>query len=461
MPASDFDVTGSNDARFVTIRALRDGGRFARAHELAAAAARDGSDAAQRIQALCVQAELETEAGIVAKSRCTVAEARSLLVDVAGGRVRGLLGAICDIVEFEASHCQGETPSDALEKSSSNACGGAPSIEATRSCSSEPWSANVDPFQCDEGARALDAITEASFRCYASRARRHADRPSILRFGPPGARASSGSSLVSPRRDMRRSSTSAGEKVTRGRCAWACQMMAAHLLTLGRIEELVCLHRKLGVDRSLRKHPRSPDRAFEPRANRNCHRGDGMAALRWVAMADDLHCDAFSITQASAISHAEALQLLGQADRAAVLYESLLRSRAKVASPAGPSQAGRSDRAFVAEARARSARPQRRGRRVLARNRRPAPPLARPRPQREAYRQRRIEGRFARAASRTSHVILSGGASWHVILSGGARSAPQSKDERSAQNEHGARNHGRKRWDGDDFDGGKIEDDRA
>jgi hypothetical protein len=53
------------------------------------------------------------------------------------------------------------------------------------------------------------------------------------------------------------------------------------------------------------------------------HRRDGNEALRWISLARAVSCDAFSITQALAISEAEALILVGHPERAAGMAHSL------------------------------------------------------------------------------------------------------------------------------------------
>ena len=327
--ASDFDVTGSNDARFVTIQALRDGGRFARAHALAVAAARDGSDAAQRIQALCLQAELETESGSFPKSRSTVAEARSLLGDATGGRVRGLLGATCDLVEFEASHCQGETPGNAarevlVERLRRHSADRGYAILLVKALVAE---ASI-LFQCDEGARALDVITEAS-SVVAHHGLAGTRLAVDLEIRASGVRALQPDQVSSALEETSKLVDIGKRKGDVRTLRLGMQMMAAHLLTVGRVEEARLFASEAWALIDLFGSALDRLIVLSNLARIEIHAGDGMAALRWIAMAGELHCDAFSITQALAISHAEALELLGQADRAVVMSRSLSSRVAK------------------------------------------------------------------------------------------------------------------------------------
>ncbi|HEY5426605.1 MAG TPA: hypothetical protein VIJ77_08660, partial [Candidatus Tumulicola sp.] len=95
-----------DDTRFLAIEVLRNGGQYDRAREVASAVAHD-ADAPDAIRVLCLRAELEIESGSFAQARLTAGEARILLAHIDDARLGGLLGAQCDLVEFEAAHCQG------------------------------------------------------------------------------------------------------------------------------------------------------------------------------------------------------------------------------------------------------------------------------------------------------------------------------------------------------------------
>jgi hypothetical protein len=101
------------------------------------------------------------------------------------------------------------------------------------------------------------------------------------------------------------------------------QMMSAHLLTLGRFEE--ARHFALEACALIDLFGSTLDRLIvhSNLARIEIHRHDGVAALGWIEAARALPCAPFSISQALAISEAEALALLDQPVRAAEMAHSL------------------------------------------------------------------------------------------------------------------------------------------
>jgi hypothetical protein len=101
------------------------------------------------------------------------------------------------------------------------------------------------------------------------------------------------------------------------------QMMSAHLLTLGRFEE--AKHFALEACALIDLFGSVLDRLIvrSNLARIEIHRRDGVAALGWIEAARALPCSPFSISQALAISEAEALALLDQPGRAAEMAHSV------------------------------------------------------------------------------------------------------------------------------------------
>jgi hypothetical protein len=300
---------GGGDARFTAIDALREGGRFARAHELAIAVARDSNDAAQRVRAFCTLAELEIELGSFANARGTALQARSMVADIADDRTKSLLGATCDLVEFEAAHCQGE-PAAALDRSLA--------IDRLR----QHCQRQDRLFERDQAARAYSIIEEAS--SVVARNRLGDTRLAVdVAIRVSGIRAlhadQVSSALDETAKIVERGNRTRDVRTLR----LGMQMMSAHLLTLGRLEE--ARHFALEARTLIELFGSTLDRlvVLSNLARIDISRGDGTQALGWIGLARGLSCDAFSITQALAISHAEALVLIEQPERAAAMARAL------------------------------------------------------------------------------------------------------------------------------------------
>jgi hypothetical protein len=318
-------TVGGADIRFASIEALRDGGRFARAHELAIALARDSSDALHRIRALCLRAELEIELGSFVRARDTTTQTRSIVADIADDRARSLFEATCDLIEFEAAHCQGELANTSARRLVID--------HLRRHCyAHDPQCAGLLVkalvgeasilFERDQAASALAVIEEASSvmaRNSLGDSRLAVD-VAIRGSGIRALHAEQVSSALDEtakiveignrRRDMRT-------------LRLGMQMMAAHLLTLGRLEE--ARHFALEAWALIDLFGSTLDRliVLSNLARIDIHRREGNEALRWIDMANGLSCDAFSIMQALAISQAEALVLTAQPERAAVMARSV------------------------------------------------------------------------------------------------------------------------------------------
>lgn len=323
VPVNDDIIIGDDDARFVAIHALRDGGRFALACELAGTVARDSHDAVQRIRALCVRAELQSESGLFARARTTTAEARSLAGQVVDERMKDFLGANCDLIEFESSHCQGSLPTDGARNAF---------VDGLRRRSRDRGFAVLLVkaligeasilFQSDQGTRALEAIEEASSivaRDGLGNTRMAVD----LGIRASGVRALQADQVSSALEDTSKIVDTGKRKGDVRTMRLGMQMMAAHLLTLGRLEEARAFALEAWALIDLFGSALDRLIMLSNLARIEIHSGNGEDALRWIALANELHYDAFSITQALAISQAEALQLVGQAGRAATLSRSL------------------------------------------------------------------------------------------------------------------------------------------
>jgi hypothetical protein len=316
---------GGGDARFTAIDALREGGRFARAHELAIAVARDSNDAAQRVRAFCTLAELEIELGSFANARGTALQARSMVADIADDRTKSLLGATCDLVEFEAAHCQGE-PAAALDRSLAidrlrQHCQRQDRLFASLLVKALVQEASI-LFERDQAARAYSIIEEAS--SVVARNRLGDTRLAVdVAIRVSGIRAlhadQVSSALDETAKIVERGNRTRDVRTLR----LGMQMMSAHLLTLGRLEE--ARHFALEARTLIELFGSTLDRlvVLSNLARIDISRGDGTQALGWIGLARGLSCDAFSITQALAISHAEALVLIEQPERAAAMARAL------------------------------------------------------------------------------------------------------------------------------------------
>ncbi|MDQ2865915.1 MAG: hypothetical protein M3R51_06780 [Candidatus Eremiobacteraeota bacterium] len=314
----------ANDVRVIAIEALRDAGRYEEACERATALARD-SDAAGAIRALCMRAALETESGAFARALDSAKEARALLTRLDESRLRNILDATCDSVELEVAHCQG-SPGDLRVRAIL-----IDRLRASRSDGDREHAMLLARALVDEGSilfeqdrvlQALASIGEASaiIAC---------ERLTDTRLAVDvRIRASGIHALEADRVCAALDETTAIAELGRRRgdvrtLRVGLQMMAAHLLTLGRLDEakryaseswaLIDLFGS-ELDRAI---------VLSNLARIDVHRRDGIAALRWIQIARDSSCDAFSITQALAISEAEAYVLIDQAARAADLTRAL------------------------------------------------------------------------------------------------------------------------------------------
>ena len=304
--------------RFVAIDALRDGGQFERAHAAAAALARDSDDATQAIRALCIRAELEIQLGAFAEVQTTTARARALLADVTDDGLRHILEANCDLVDFEAAHCQG-----------------APAAASARGVLTERLrhdyardrryaetlvkalvaEASIQ-FERDEGTRALATIDEAAAIIAPMRfaGTRLAVDVAIRASGIRAVRADQVSIALGEMSELVEMGSRTGDVRS---LRVGMQMMAAHLLTLGRLEEAKRFALEAWALIDLFGSALDRVIVLSNLARIDIHRRDGKEALRWISLARGASCDAFSITQALAISEAEALVLIGQPERAA------------------------------------------------------------------------------------------------------------------------------------------------
>jgi hypothetical protein len=305
------------DPRFVAIAALRDGGQSDRAHEMADVLARNASPA-DSIRALCLKAEMEIESGRFAEANESLARARNLLADVGDSRLTSLLRAGCDVAEFEAAHCSG-APADAGRRTAlieglRREYGGADGEFAPLLVQALIGEGSLRFGQGDAGGalvlieEALGIVThegldgsplavDATIRASGIRALRADHVTAALdqagRIAEAGAR----------RGDVRAMRV-------------GMQMMAAHLLTLGRLDE--AKHYALEASALIDLFGSPLDRAIvlSNLARIDIHRRDGAAALRWIRTARAMPSTAFPIAQALAISEAEALVLVDRAQPA-------------------------------------------------------------------------------------------------------------------------------------------------
>lgn len=322
-PASGYELDGC-DARFVAIEGLRDGGRFERAEQLAQNLACDDDDSGVAVRALCLAAEIQTELGAFAAARGTVNRARTLLSSVTGDRRKALLEAACDLAEFQAAHCQGVPAADGdrnlLVERLRRAYGLRDPAHAATLVKALMEESTI-LFERDDGVRAQMLIDEAS----AIVTRESLDH---TRLGVAVGIRSSGIRALAPDRVAAALDETAAIVETGNRTgdAWTLrvgmQMMAAHLLTLGRTDE--ARHFALEAWALIDLFGSALDRSIvlSNLARIEIHRRDGHQALKWIAMAEALNCNAFSIAQALEISRAEALVLIGQADAGAALAHS-------------------------------------------------------------------------------------------------------------------------------------------
>ncbi|HEY1654377.1 MAG TPA: hypothetical protein VGF86_04605 [Candidatus Tumulicola sp.] len=308
------------DPRFVAIDALRDSGQYERACAMATLLARNAG-AADAVRALCVRADLETESGLFAAAGQTAREARTLLPGIADDRLRDILDAGCDLAEFEAAHCAGS-----------------PAARSRRVASIEQLRRSYRPGDREYAALLVKALIGESSLLFGQGdpggALGSIDEASaiVAREGLGGSRlgvdvrirASGIAALHADRvgEALERSAEIADAGARNGDARTlrvGMQMMSAHLLTLGRLDE--AKHYALEAWALIDLFGSALDRAIvlSNLARIDIHRRDGVAALHWIGFAQRVPCDAFPITQALAISQAEAFVLVDHAERAVEL----------------------------------------------------------------------------------------------------------------------------------------------
>jgi predicted DNA-binding protein (UPF0251 family) len=313
------------DSRFVAIEALRRGGRYDRACEMASQLA-GTAEAGEAIRALCMRADLENELGCFAAARRTAAEARALLPFVTDEH-RALLDEHCTLLHFEAAYGQG-----------------LPASEGARLALINRLRARYGTYQREYGELLIRALIEESSilfdRGNAPRAQAAIAEASAVLASARVAdtrlsvdvkvRASGIHALQADRVSAALNETAEIVEMG-GRCGdvrslrMGMQMMSAHLLTLGRLEEArrYALEARALID----LFGSTLDRVIvlSNLARIDILRRDGVEALRWIRMARALSCDAFAIDHALAISETEALVLVNQAHRAVGMATALSR----------------------------------------------------------------------------------------------------------------------------------------
>lgn len=312
------------DARFVAIDALRDSGQFERAYTEALATARDSSDAVRAIRALSLCAELQTELGSFAEARSTTERARALLADVADNRLKDVLNANCDLVEFEAAHCQGKpaAPSARDLLIERLRCGYSRDDGYTETLVKALIEEASILFEQGDHVRSLAIIEEAS--SIVERERLTGTRVAVdVAIRASGIRALRADQVHSALNETAEIVDGGSRNRDVRSLRLGMQMMSAHLLTLGRFEE--AKHFALEACALIDLFGSTLDRliVLSNLARIEIHRRDGAAALGWIEAARALPCNPFSISQALAISEAEALTLLDQPGRAAEVAHSL------------------------------------------------------------------------------------------------------------------------------------------
>jgi hypothetical protein len=313
-----------NEARFIAIDALRDSGQFQRAHLAALALARDSDEAAQSIRALCACADLETELGSFTEAQGTIKRARVLLSAISDHRLKRLCEANCDLVEFEAAHCQGAPVAASarnllVERLRRD-------YSSDRNYTETLVKALIEEasilFEQGDDACALGIIEEASAIVARERltGTRLAVDVAIRASGIRALRADQVSIALEEMAELVEMGSRSGDVRS---LRVGMQMMSAHLLTLGRFEE--AKHFALEAWALIDLFGSTLDRliVLSNLARIEIHRRNGREAWRWIGVARALPCDAFPITQALAISQAEALVLIDQPDRAAKMAHSL------------------------------------------------------------------------------------------------------------------------------------------
>jgi hypothetical protein len=303
--------------RRVTVEALRNGGRYDQARD-SATESLHAAEPAEAIELLCLRAELETECGDFAAAQQTTVQARAILPQIADDRLRDLLAVACDLADFESAHCRG-TPIDPGRRHSRIAELRRRYAAGDRAFASPLVKALVAEasllFARGDEARALALIEEAS-----SLVRRE---PSVdvrvavdVQVRASGLHALGGDAMATALDEAARIAEAGLRWRDAHTLRLGLQSMSAHLLTVGRLDEAreYALQARSLID--LFGSPLDRTIVLSNLARIDVHRGDGAQALRWTRLARDGGCDAFPITQAIAISEAEALALIDQPDRA-------------------------------------------------------------------------------------------------------------------------------------------------
>ena len=319
-----FNGMFQKEARFVAIDALRDSGQFERAYAEALATARDSSDAVRAIRALCVCAELQIELGSFAEARSTTERGRALLVDVADNRLRDICNANCDLAEFEAAHCQGKPAAPSARNSLIERlrCGYSQDGRYAETLVKALIEEASILFEQGNHERSLAIIDEAS--SIVARQRLSGTRLAVdVAIRASGIRALRADQVHSALEETAKIVDVGGRNRDVRSLRIGMQMMSAHLLTLGRFDEAKDF--ALEACALIDLFGSTLDRLIvhSNLARIEVHRRDGIAALGWIQAARALPCSPFSISQALAISEAEALALLDQPGRAAEMAHSL------------------------------------------------------------------------------------------------------------------------------------------
>lgn len=304
-------------ARRVSIEALRNGGRHDRARVLATASLRVASPT-EAVEVLCLRAELETECGDFDAAQKSTAHARALLPQIVESDRRTLLAIACDLADFESAHCRG-TPVDPRQR---DAC--LADLRRRYAAGDRAYAQLLVKALVGEGSllfargeefRALALIEEAAalVRGEPSVDSRLAVDVQVRVSGLHALRADALSTAL----EEAASIVDTGMRWHDPRTLrLGLQSMSAHLLTLGRLDDAreyarqalwLIEHFGSTLDRTI---------VLSNLARIEVHRRDGAQALHWIALARELQCDAFPITQAIAISEVEALVLMEEPARA-------------------------------------------------------------------------------------------------------------------------------------------------
>jgi predicted DNA-binding protein (UPF0251 family) len=303
--------------RRITIEGLRNAGQHDQARAVATTCLRV-TGPLEAAEVLCLRAELEMESGDFAAAQLTTAQARTLLPQIAEKRPRHLLALACDLADFESAHCSGTPADPALRDSclTDLRCNYAAGDRAYASLLVKALIGEASLlFSRGEEFRALALIEEAS-----ALVRRE---PSVdTRLAIDVQVRVSGLHALRP--DALSTALEEAAQIIDAGMRWrdahtlrlGLQSMSAHLLTLGRLDEAreYALQARSLID--LFGSALDGAIVLSNLARIDVHRRDGAGALRWVALARDVGCDAFPITQAIAISEAEALALIDQSARA-------------------------------------------------------------------------------------------------------------------------------------------------